>query len=132
MISWRLTARADHKYYEFVLANGGREIPFPAFCPERRFDLRRGRLLIGRRSVSRGIEPQIDLTGPPEDTSIGRSHALLVTRPDNSWAVVDLDSVNGTYLNYSPDPIEPNASVPVGDGDLIHLGGWTTLTLSAG
>jgi pSer/pThr/pTyr-binding forkhead associated (FHA) protein len=131
MIGWQLTARADRKYYEFVIASGPTEIPFPLYCPERRFDLRRGRLLIGRRSVSRGIEPEIDLTGPPEDTSVGRSHAVLVFSPDNSWNLVDLDSVNGTYLNYSADPIEPNVPVPVGDGDLIHVGGWTTLTLSA-
>ncbi|MET0234822.1 MAG: FHA domain-containing protein [Kibdelosporangium sp.] len=132
MVRWRLTARADRRYYDFVRTAGGADIPFPAFCPDRRFDLRRGRLLIGRASVSRGIEPQIDLTGPPEDSSIGRSHALLVTRPDNTWTLVDLDSVNGTYLNYSTDPLEPHVPVPVGAGDLIHVGGWTTLSLSAG
>lgn len=130
MVRWRLTARADRKYHDFVVASGA-TVEFPAFCPDRRFELRRGRLLIGRRSVSRGIEPQIDLTGPPEDTSVGRSHAVLLTSPDNSWNLIDLDSVNGTYLNYSPAPIEPNAPVPVGNGDLIHVGGWTTLILSA-
>ena len=50
--------------------------------------------------------------------------------PPNTY-VIDLDSVNGTYLNYSPDPIEPHTPVPVGNGDRIHVGGWTTLTLSA-
>jgi hypothetical protein len=131
MIRWQLTARADSKYYDFVIASGATGITFPAFCPERRFKLERGRLLIGRGSLSQGIEPQIDLTGPPEDTSIGRAHAILLTSPENTWNLIDLDSVNGTYLNYSPDPIEPNTPVPVGNGDRIHVGSWTTLTLSA-
>lgn len=131
LVRWRLTVWADRKYYDFVRATGFADIVFPAYCPERRFELRRGRLLIGRRSASRKIAPDIDLTGPPEDTSIGRSHAQLVTQPSGSWAIVDLDSVNGTYLNYGPDPLPPHEPVPVGNGDVIHLGGWTSLTLSA-
>jgi hypothetical protein len=131
VVRWRLTAGADRKYYDFVRSAGFADITFPAFCPERRFELRRGRLLIGRRSASRGIVPDIDLTGPPEDTSIGRSHALLVTQPTGSWAVLDLDSLNGTYLNYGTDPLPANEPVPVRIGDVIHLGGWTSLTLSA-
>jgi pSer/pThr/pTyr-binding forkhead associated (FHA) protein len=43
--------------------------------------------------------------------------------------VVDLGSSNGTYLNDSYDPIRPHQPVPVGDGDEIHVGAWTTLTL---
>jgi hypothetical protein len=54
---------------------------------------------------------------------------MLVAQPDGTWAVVDLDSSNGTYLNDSPDPIKPHEPVPVGDGDKVHVGAWTTLTL---
>ncbi len=104
-------------------------IAFPAFCPERRFTLPGTQVLIGRRSRSRGIEPDIDLTGPPEDAAVSHAHALLVSVPDG-WAVVDLDSANGTYVNDATDPIEANVPVPLGDGDRIHVGAWTTMTLT--
>src|SRR5437763_8653693 len=104
-------------------------IPYPPFCPERRFPLRTTQSLIGRRRPSRGIEPDIDLTGPPEDAAVSHSHALLVASGDNGWTVVDLASANGTYLNDSTEPIEPHVPVPVKDGDRIHVGAWTTLTV---
>ena len=89
-------------------------------------------LLIGRTSRSRGIQPDIDLTGPPEDAGVSHAHALLVADPDGGWSVVDLDSANGTYHNEGTDPITANVPVPVKDGDRIHVGAWTTLTLHAG
>ena len=129
---WRVVAAADRGYHDRMLAQAGPdapEIPFPAFCPERRFALRAGQLLIGRRRPSRGIEPDIDLTGPPEDAAVSHAHALLVGGPDGAWAVVDLDSANGTYVNESTDAIEPHVPVPLKDGDRIHVGAWTTLTV---
>ncbi len=129
---WRVVAAADRGYHARMLAVAGPdapEIPFPAFCPERRFGLRAGQVLIGRRRPSRGIEPDIDLTGPPEDAAVSHAHALLMGGPDGTWSVVDLDSANGTYLNDSPDPIEPHVPVPLKDGDRIHVGAWTTLTI---
>jgi len=45
--------------------------------------------------------------------------------------VVDLGSANGTYVNDSATAIEPNLPVPVKDGDRVHLGAWSTLTLRA-
>jgi hypothetical protein len=128
---WRLVVGADRAYHERMLraaAPGAQPVPFPAYCPQRRFELPGRQVLIGRRSRSRGIEPDIDLTGPPEDAAVSHAHALLVAVPEG-WAVVDLDSANGTYLNDSADPIEANVPVPVGDGDRIHLGAWTTMTL---
>src|SRR5437588_688438 len=113
---WRVVAAADRGYHDRMLAQAGPdapEIPFPAFCPERRFALRAGQLLIGRRRPSRGIEPDIDLTGPPEDAAVSHAHALLVGGPDGAWAVVDLDSANGTYVNESTDAIEPHVPVPL-------------------
>ena len=127
---WRIVVTADREYHERMrAANPDAEpIPFPAFCPERRFALPNRQAVIGRRSRSRGIEPEIDLTGPPEDPAISHAHALLITVPEG-WAVVDLNSANGTYVNDSPDPIEANMPVPVGAGDRIHVGAFTTMTL---
>ena len=130
--SWRLVVSADATYYARMQDEAepdAEPINFPAFCPERRFALDGDQILIGRRSRSRGIEPQIDLSGPPEDPAVSHAHALLVPQPAGGWSVVDLDSANGTYVNDGSDPIRANEPVPLGDGDHVHLGAWTTLTL---
>ncbi len=44
--------------------------------------------------------------------------------------MVDLDSANGTYLNDSPDPLPANQPTSLAAGDRIHVGAWTTLTLT--
>jgi FHA domain-containing protein len=130
--AWRAVASADKAYFGRMQALAGPDadgVTFPPFCPERRFPLVGKQFLIGRRSRSRGIEPQIDLTGPPEDPGVSHAHAILLAQDGGGWAVVDLDSANGTYLNDSEDPIESNLPVPVSAGDRIHVGAWTTLTL---
>jgi pSer/pThr/pTyr-binding forkhead associated (FHA) protein len=83
---------------------------------------------VGRRSVSRGIDPEIDLTGPPADPGVSRLHALLVAEPDGTWSVVDPGSENGTLLNGAAIPA--NQAVALHDGDRIHLGAWTALTIT--
>ncbi|MFU8872886.1 FHA domain-containing protein [Micromonospora sp. SL4-19] len=125
---------ADPAYFEVVRAMGGEDagtMAFPQFAPERRFVLTGGQMVIGRRSRSRGVNPDIDLVGPPEDPGVSHLHALLVAEQDG-WAVVDLESANGTYLNDpSSNPIDPNVHVPIRDGDKIYLGAWTALTIHA-
>jgi FHA domain len=129
---WRAVAVADPEYHARMQAMAMPDAPpieFPSYCPERRFPMGRTQLLIGRRRPSRGIEPDIDLTGPPEDPAVSHSHALLVSDGNGGWTVVDLASANGTYLNEATDPIEPHVPVPVKSGDRIHVGAFTTLTL---
>jgi hypothetical protein len=131
---WRVLVTADRAYYDRMRAAAdpdAEDVAFPAYCPERRFALVPPQVLIGRLSRSRGIEPDIDLTGPPADPAVSHSHAVLVVQPDGGWAVVDLGSANGTYVNDSATAIEPNLPVPVKDGDRVHLGAWSTLTLRA-
>jgi hypothetical protein len=134
-VTWSVLAAADRTYFDAVLAVNGPDaatVTFPPFCPERRFPLRGGQALVGRRNRRRGIEPEIDLTGPPEDPGVSHSHAMLVAQPDGSWAVVDLGSANGTYLDGDHGtPIRPNTPVPIGDGGRLHVGAWTVLTLRA-
>jgi pSer/pThr/pTyr-binding forkhead associated (FHA) protein len=85
---------------------------------------------IGRRSPSRGLEPEIDLTGPPTDPGISRLHAVLIATPDGGWAVLDPGSANGTQLNGTDLPTGLRA--PLHDGDRINLGAWTTITVHRG
>lgn len=131
---WTAVVRADRDWYEEVRAKAGPdagELEFPPFCPERRFVLEGPQLAIGRRSARRGIEPDIDLTGPPLDPGVSALHALLLPRPDGGWQVVDLSSTNGTTLGEAREPLAPNTPVPLSDGDRIKLGAWTTITITA-
>jgi hypothetical protein len=131
-VSWRVVATADRAYYDRMRAQtepDAEPVAFPQFCPERRFALAGEQVLVGRRSRSRGIEPGVDLTGPPEDAGVSHSHALFVATPDG-WSVVDLDSANGTYLNDDTEQIAANQPIALKVGDRVHVGAWTTLTIA--
>jgi hypothetical protein len=131
--AWVAVVTADRAYYDSVCASGGPDaggLSFPAYCPERRFPLSGAEVRVGRRSVSRGIDPEIDLTGPPADPGVSRLHMVLVGTPDGTWSVVDPGSENGTLVNGSE--IRQGEPVPLHDGDRIHLGAWTALTITRG
>jgi pSer/pThr/pTyr-binding forkhead associated (FHA) protein len=124
---------SDRDYYESVQAASGPEgesIPFPAYSAERRFRLSGSQMRIGRRSVSRGVDPEIDLTGPPADPGISRLHAVLIAEPDGSWSVLDPGSANGTSVNGTEIPT--GNRVPLYDGDRINVGAWTAITVHRG
>ncbi len=129
--AWSVVVTADRAYYDTVTVSGAPDaasVPFPAYCPERRFPLTGQEMRIGRRSASRGLTPEIDLTGPPLDPGISRLHAVLIARPGLGWAVIDPGSENGTLVN--GQEIETGVPVSLHDGDRIHLGAWTVITVS--
>ncbi|MFL6076026.1 MAG: FHA domain-containing protein [Mycobacteriales bacterium] len=129
---WTAVVVADEAYFARVVEDGGPDaaaMTFPRICPERRFVLTGEEVRIGRGSRSRGIVPDIDLTGPPGDPGVSHLHAVLVARPDGGWALVDPGSTNGTTLNDGKEPVPTGEPVPLADGDRIHLGAWTTVTL---
>ena len=132
--AWSAVVTADRDYFDHVVAVGGPEaaaISFPPYCPERRFSLGTSRTgeekQIGRHSASRGIDPAIDLTGPPVDPGVSRLHAVLIGQADGGWAVLDPGSENGTLVNDQDIPV--GVPVPLHDGDRIHLGAWTSITI---
>jgi len=108
----------------------GAAVTFPAYYAERRFQLVGNQMRIGRRSVSRGLAPEIDLTGPPADPGISRLHAVLIATQDGNWAVLDPGSANGTLVNGSE--IGVGDQMPLRDGDRINLGAWTAITVHRG
>jgi serine/threonine protein kinase len=131
--TWTAVVAADRAYYDSVQAENDQDaalISFPAQLPERRFRLSGTEVRIGRRSVSRRIEPEIDLTGPPTDPGVSRLHAMLIAGPDRSWSVIDPGSPNGILVNGKDVP--PGKAVPLRDGDRIHLGAWTVITITRG
>ena len=129
-VTWTAVVTADRAYYESVYPVDDQDAPsiiFPVHVPERRFPLSGTEVRIGRRSVSRGINPEIDLTG---DTGVSRLHAMFLAGPDRSWSVVDLGSPNGIQVNGRD--VLPGEAVPLGDGARIHLGAWTMITITRG
>jgi FHA domain len=130
---WTAVVSADRAYYDAVQAAGGPDaagIAFPAYFPQRRFQLTRAEVRIGRHSASSGINPEIDLSVPPADPGVSRLHAVLLRSPDGSYAVVDPGSANGTAVNGNEIP--QGQAVPLRDGDRIHLGAWTELRVIRG
>ncbi len=62
--------------------------------------------------MSRRIEPEIDLTGPPTDPGVSRLHAVLIAC--RNWSVVDAGSPNGIVVNGKDVP--PGLTVPLRPG----------------
>jgi len=127
---WTAVVTADRAYYESVQADGAPDasvIGFPAYCPQRKFQLSGAEVRIGRRSARSGIDPEIDLTGPPTDPGVSRLHAVLLRGQDGAWAVLDPGSANGTLVNGTEIPRDE--AVPVRAGDRIHLGAWTVISI---
>jgi len=92
--------------------------------------LRERSVLVGRRSISRGISPEIEISG---DTGVSRRHAQLTT-DGQRWWVEDLQSANGTYLGAAgkplpEDPITPGQRVELAEDGRIYVGGWTRLVV---
>ncbi|MFB7476570.1 FHA domain-containing protein [Kitasatospora sp. NPDC056184] len=131
--TWFAVIAADRDYFTDMMARSGPEAAglfFPPYCPERRIPLTgRGQLRIGRRSQHRGTVPEIDLSVAPEDPGASHQHALLAEQPDGSWVLVDQDSTNGTTVNGGAEPVAPHTAIPLNDGDRIHIGAWTTITV---
>jgi len=137
---WTAVVTSDRTYYDrmrMAVAMSGASgvfpgpfIAFPVYSNERRFRLTGSQMRIGRRSATRDLELEIDLAGPPTDPGISRLHAVLIAAPDGTWAVLDPGSANGTLVNGRKIPI--GDLVPLHDGDRLHLGAWTVLTMYHG
>ncbi len=86
--------------------------------------------LIGRRSRSRNIDPDVDCLA---DGSVSARQALLGFN-GTIWTVTDLGSTNGTFIAPAggplpSEPIEPNQAVELEAGDRILVGAHTRIVL---
>ncbi|MFE4758775.1 FHA domain-containing protein [Streptomyces mirabilis] len=134
-LSWSATIGPDREYFMAMMQRSGPEaagLNLPAYSPEQQRPLTGNQMTIGRRRHSTGDTPDIDLSVPPEDPGVSHQHAVLVQQPDGSWAVVDQNSTNGTTVNGGEEPIQPFVPVPLQDGDRVHVGAWTTITIRRG
>jgi hypothetical protein len=132
---WTAVVAADREYFTAMMARSGpdaQRLFFPQYSPELRVALTGSQLSIGRRRHSTGEAPDIDLGRAPEDPGVSHQHAVLVHQPDGGWAVMDQNSTNGTTLNLAEDPIAPFVPVALREGDRVHVGAWTTITIVRG
>jgi hypothetical protein len=131
-VTWTAVVTADREFYDRVLARGGPDtVDFPQFFPERRITLQRDTALIGRHNRDQGVTPEIDLGLQPADRGVSTQHAVLRVH-DSGPTITDLGSTNGTSLNESEDLLANGVETPLADGDRIHIGAWTTITITKG
>ncbi|WP_163014064.1 FHA domain-containing protein, partial [Streptomyces sp. S1] len=133
--SWSAVVGPDREYFMAMMQRSGPEatgLNLPAYSPDKHLPLQGNQISIGRRRHSTGESPDIDLSVPPEDPGVSHQHAVLVQQPDGSWAVVDQNSTNGTTINGGEEPIQPYVPVQLQDGDRVHVGAWTTITIRLG
>ena len=123
---WTVTIEADRAYFAENAIEG---VDFPAGAVARTVDLPPPQVRIGRTSSAKGTHPEIDLAD--HDPGVSHSHALLTLSVDGVWLVSDLGSTNGTYVNAEQQPLTAGESRALTDGDRVHVGAWTTLTLHA-
>jgi ribosomal protein L40E len=94
-----------------VIQNDNVSIPIPQDVPE---------AILGRQDAASNSYPEIDLNPYGGHTAgVGRQHARLVMDRGH-LCLIDLDSVNGSYVNRKKIP--PDQPVPIQDGDEIRLG----------
>lgn len=81
---------------------------------------------IGRRSPSKLVAPEIDLTGIPGEDIISRNHARVAWDSScNSYMIVDM-STNGIYLN--GNILTPGVQYRLINNDSLQLGQESLVT----
>lgn len=104
--------------------------PLPDPAPEQVVPLRKSSVLVGRRSASRNVYPDIDCE---PDSGASRRQAQLTT-DGARWWVEDLGSANGTFVategeDLPEDPIPVGVRRELGPGDRVYVGGWTRIVV---
>ncbi len=125
---WTATVGPDRTYFDANAIDG---VEFPQNVATRTVTLPAPQARIGRKSRSKGTDPEVDLSAEPLDPGVSHSHALLTLNIDGVWLLSDLGSTNGTYLNDEPKPLTAGQTRTLTDGDRVHVGAWTTITLHA-
>jgi hypothetical protein len=124
--AWTATVGPDRAYFDANAIDG---VEFPADASVRTVNLPAPQVRIGRKSRSKGTDPELDLSAEPLDPGVSHNHALLTLNIDGVWLVSDLGSTNGTYVNDDAKPLTAGQTRELTDGDRVHVGAWTTITL---
>jgi len=114
----------DRDHFERVAPSA---LEFPAGRRTAHFTLGDQPLVVGRRRPGQA-DPDIDLSDDLADPGVSARHATIAITPDGP-TLTDLGSTNGTTVNDDRDPIRASFGIGLADGDRIHLGAWTTITV---
>ena len=122
-VQWVAEIWTDPQWYAFQESAD----PMPPLGPPRIVPIKES-ALIGRRSVSRNIHPDVDCGA---DVGCSRRQAYL-TFAGGYWFINDLESANGTFVaeataSLPDDPI--TARTQVGPDERIYLGAWTRIVV---
>jgi pSer/pThr/pTyr-binding forkhead associated (FHA) protein len=79
--------------------------------------------LVGRRSDTKGIYPEVEVADP----GVSHRHIKFIRQDDGGFVALDLGSANGTQFNGAP--LTPGVAVRVKAGDELLMGLWTRLQL---
>ncbi len=125
---WELVVSIDRAYFDRMSAEG--QLDFPDPLPDATtVDLSLQKALLGRRSESRGVFPEIDVLALTGDPAVSTRHAMLERQSDGTYTITDLSSTNGTYLGDADTAVTAGVSTPLGTGDTVYLGAWTKVEL---
>jgi hypothetical protein len=123
--AWEAIVEADRVQFDRSNSEG---FVFPTNPVSRHFRLAEDEYRIGRsRDRSEEASSQIMV----DDPCVSREHAVLVREDDGSYAVRDLGSTNGTFLNDDPTELSTTDAVVLSDGDTIRIGAWTAIAIRA-
>lgn len=89
-------------------------------APGTEFKLVNDESTIGRWDADNGVFPDVDLDAFDSDAKVSRRHARI-RHSSGSYAIEDLGSTNGTYVNRGRRLLPGNAET-LGDGDEIIVG----------
>jgi len=81
---------------------------------------------VGRADAAQNWQPELDVIpygGGAPDLGVSRHHARVM-RQDSGFAVTDMGSTNGTYVNGRAAPY--NQPVPLSNGDTLSFGALNT------
>jgi len=96
----------------------------PKDAPKRTFPLDLEENLVGRRSDTKGVYPEIEV----DDPGASRRHLKLIRQSDGCFAALELGSSNGTIMNGIA--LVPGIVTPVNVGDEFAIGSWTRLRVT--
>lgn len=121
--AWELVIEADPAFH----ARFASDISFPKDVAPQHMPAEAAELRIGRVDARANGADAPRISGAADDPGLSRRHAVLRRLGGGAYAIEDLGSTNGTEVNGRQ--IAAGEPVTLADGDRVHLGAWTGITI---
>ncbi len=129
-----LTVSIDPDYFKASVGDIELELPVPLPAATT-IDITGVRMLIGRRSESRGIYPDVDIDASTADPAVSSRHALVEFHAESGrWTLTDLGSTNGTATDASGGDVLTSGDprdIDIAAGASFWIGAWTRIDIKA-